>query len=123
MYPLLQTMDGSSTINYMLYVRGNPRDYDEWAEEGNRGCSYEEVQPYFLKSENNRDPQVTNLIIIYVFNYDKIKMYKMNASYYYSNYSQNKFYSLYRLRICNYPSNCSLLEKCFKFNVFCFGVF
>ena len=80
-------MGGSSTINYILHVRGNPRDYDEWAEEENRGWNYEEVLPYFLKSEDNRDPQVTNLIIIYVINYHKIKMYTMNAYCYYSNYS------------------------------------
>lgn len=53
-------MGGSSTLNYMLYVRANPRDYDGWVEKGNRGWSYEEVLPYFLKSENNRDPEVIN---------------------------------------------------------------
>lgn len=58
-------MGGSSTISYMTYIRGNPdyvvRDYDVWAEEENRGWSYEEVLPYFFKSEK-MEPDVTNLI-------------------------------------------------------------
>ena len=58
----LQVMGGTGTISYMIYVRGNSKDYDGWADAGNSGWSYEEVLPYFLKSENNRDPQVINLI-------------------------------------------------------------
>ncbi|MBK3661010.1 GMC family oxidoreductase N-terminal domain-containing protein [Bradyrhizobium diazoefficiens] len=45
-------LGGCSTINGMLYVRGQPLDYDSWAALGNRGWSYEDVLPYFKKSEH-----------------------------------------------------------------------
>ncbi|MCK8784882.1 choline dehydrogenase [Roseomonas sp. NAR14] len=50
--PRGKTLGGSSAINGMLYVRGQPLDYDTWSQFGNRGWSYESVLPYFRKSEN-----------------------------------------------------------------------
>ena len=49
--PRGRTLGGSSAINGMLYVRGNPLDYNTWAQYGNRGWSYESVLPYFRKAE------------------------------------------------------------------------
>src|SRR3984957_20068488 len=46
------TLGGSSSINGMLYVRGNPLDYNTWSQFGNRGWSYDAVLPYFRKSEH-----------------------------------------------------------------------
>ncbi|MEL7147121.1 MAG: GMC family oxidoreductase N-terminal domain-containing protein, partial [Bacteroidota bacterium] len=43
----------SSSVNAMIYVRGNPADYDHWASLGNTGWSYEEVLPYFKRSEHH----------------------------------------------------------------------
>ncbi|MCI5045282.1 MAG: GMC family oxidoreductase N-terminal domain-containing protein [Aquisalinus sp.] len=45
-------LGGSSSINAMVYIRGQKEDYDDWAAEGNAGWSYDEVLPYFKKSEN-----------------------------------------------------------------------
>jgi choline dehydrogenase len=50
--PRGRTLGGSSSINGMLYVRGQPLDYDTWGQLGNRGWSYESILPYFKKSEN-----------------------------------------------------------------------
>jgi choline dehydrogenase len=50
--PRGRTLGGSSSINGMLYVRGQPLDYDTWGQLGNRGWSYERILPYFKKSEN-----------------------------------------------------------------------
>ena len=46
-------LGGTSAINAMLYVRGNPWDYDHWASLGCEGWSWSEVLPYFRKSEGN----------------------------------------------------------------------
>jgi choline dehydrogenase len=51
--PRGRTLGGSSSVNAMLYVRGNPRDYDNWAALGNPGWSYDEVLPLFKRSEHN----------------------------------------------------------------------
>ena len=53
--PRGKVLGGSSSINGMLYVRGQAQDYDTWAQLGNRGWSFEDVLPYFKKSENNLD--------------------------------------------------------------------
>src|SRR6516164_3669736 len=50
--PRGKTLGGSSSINGMVYVRGNPLDYNTWSQFGNRGWSYDAVLPYFKKSEH-----------------------------------------------------------------------
>ncbi len=50
--PRGKTLGGSSSINGMLYVRGNPLDYNTWSQFGNRGWGYDSVLPYFRKAEH-----------------------------------------------------------------------
>ncbi|RWS25608.1 uncharacterized protein B4U80_11265 [Leptotrombidium deliense] len=57
-WPRGRVLGGSSVLNYMLYVRGNRRDFDNWVRLGCEGWSFEEVFPYFIKSEDNQDPSI-----------------------------------------------------------------
>lgn len=51
--PRGKVLGGSSSVNAMIYIRGQREDYDGWAAEGNAGWSYDELLPYFKKSEHN----------------------------------------------------------------------
>ena len=53
-WPRGKVLGGSSSINVMLYVRGSPMDYDTWAEMGADGWTFDDVLPYFLKSEDSQ---------------------------------------------------------------------
>ena len=56
-YPRGKTLGGSSSINGLLYIRGQERDYDIWRQLGNKGWSWREVLPYFIKAEDQERGQ------------------------------------------------------------------
>ena len=49
LYPRGRVLGGSVSINGMIYVRGQPEDFDHWGQLGNRGWSWDDVLPYFKK--------------------------------------------------------------------------
>ncbi|CAG9770881.1 unnamed protein product [Ceutorhynchus assimilis] len=53
-WPRGKVMGGTSVMNGMMYMRGARKDYDDWETFGNNGWGYNEVLPYFLKSEDNK---------------------------------------------------------------------
>ena len=52
LYPRGRVLGGSSSINGMIYVRGQPEDFDHWGQLGNRGWSWDDVLPYFKQAED-----------------------------------------------------------------------
>lgn len=53
-WPRGKVLGGSSSINGLVYIRGQAEDFDLWAQRGNRGWSYDDVLPYFRRSENQQ---------------------------------------------------------------------
>lgn len=52
-----KVLGGGSMVNGMVYARGSSYDYDDWAANGATGWSYNDVLPYFLRSENIQIPE------------------------------------------------------------------
>lgn len=51
-WPRGKVLGGSSSINAMIYMRGHPDDYDDWASFGNEGWGYDDLMPYFKRAQN-----------------------------------------------------------------------
>src|SRR5436190_13543633 len=52
-WPRGKVLGGSGSINAMVYIRGQPGDFEDWEAAGNPGWGWKDVLPYFQKAENN----------------------------------------------------------------------
>ncbi|XP_054708986.1 glucose dehydrogenase [FAD, quinone]-like [Uloborus diversus] len=79
-WPRGKGIGGTSLLNFFMYVRGNRRDYDRWAKNGARGWAWKDVLPYFLKSEDNTDPELMNNIFHHKGGYLTVQSAQYNST-------------------------------------------
>ena len=60
-WPRGKVLGGSSSINGLIYIRGQKQDFDLWRQMGNAGWSYDDVLPYFRRAEDQRARRETNI--------------------------------------------------------------
>src|SRR5438046_6630343 len=62
-YPRGRVLGGSSSINGLIYIRGQPEDYDHWAQLGNRGWSWDDCLPFFKRAERWAKAPVRSMVL------------------------------------------------------------
>ena len=65
-WPRGKTLGGSSSINAMVYIRGQQQDYDDWAKHGALGWDWESVRPLFNAHEHNDEYAEDDLSLIHI---------------------------------------------------------
>ncbi|XP_076299209.1 glucose dehydrogenase [FAD, quinone]-like [Lasioglossum baleicum] len=78
-WPRGKVLGGGSTLNAMLYVRGNKKDYDQWEELGNPGWNFTNVLPYFKKSEDMKIKQYKNSPYHHTGGYLTVEYFKFRS--------------------------------------------
>lgn len=68
-WPRGKILGGTSRLNFMMYVRGDPKDFESWAKQGNNGWSYKDVLPFFKKSEKHNSNNKSSMIILLSLNF------------------------------------------------------
>lgn len=66
-WPRGKSLGGTSTINNMIHTRGNKLDFDEWEKIGNKGWSFDELLPYFKKSERFRIKGIKVYVFFFIY--------------------------------------------------------
>ncbi|XP_043257483.1 glucose dehydrogenase [FAD, quinone]-like [Colletes gigas] len=78
-WPRGKALGGSTVMNGLIYIRGNKEDYNHWERLGNPGWGYNDVLPYFKKSEDMRIPELQNSPYHHTGGYLSVEYFKYRS--------------------------------------------